>query len=548
MLHSTQRFKPGAHPADVARVSAEPTVQPQAARAKLLERQLAEQRTLTETATSVARGTAAEQILPRALHAAASLSGASSGLVLRLRGAQSAEVLAAYGDAPDVPLVGAILDLQPDGPVRRMTPADRVVRTDERLSAPVVVGGGVWGALALTGAEEGPFAEDRIAAFAELAGLAVAAAAARDRLFAAAAADPLTGLLNHRAFHERLDEETARAQRHGRPLALAIVDVDGFRALNDSVGHAAADEVLVEIARRLCAAVRAEDVVARVGHDQYALLLPETTKLQALALVERGRRSVSASPMPAGRWVTLSAGIADLDDDADGEIYRLTDRALYWSKANGRDRTWLYDADVVRELSAEERDANLERGQALMGVKALARAIDAKDPATSQHSDRVARIAVGLAGELGWSPDRIALLREAALVHDVGKLGVSDQILLKPALLTAEEQEAMRTHAPLGAEIAGEVLEAEQVAWVRHHHERPDGRGYPDGLIAEEIPPGAALIALADSLDVMVSDRPYSRPKSWREAIDECQALAGRQFDPDAVRALLALASAGAIA
>ncbi|MGZ4275179.1 MAG: HD-GYP domain-containing protein [Solirubrobacteraceae bacterium] len=180
-----------------------------------------------------------------------------------------------------------------------------------------------------------------------------------------------------------------------------------------------------------------------------------------------------------------------------------------------------------------------------MGVKALARAIDAKDPATSQHSERVARLAVRLATELGWEPERVALLCEAALVHDVGKLGVSDAILLKPALLTAEEHEEMRTHAQLGAEIAGEVLEPEQVAWVRHHHERPDGRGYPDGLIAEEIPQGAALIALADSVDVMVSDRPYSRPKSWPDAIAECRALAGRQFDPAAVDALVAVAATG---
>jgi diguanylate cyclase (GGDEF)-like protein/putative nucleotidyltransferase with HDIG domain len=432
--------------------------------------------------------------------------------------------------------------------VRRMGPADRVVRTGDRLAAPLTAGGAGWGALALTGAEEGPFAEDRIAAFAELAGLAVVAEDSRDRLAGQASSDALTGLLNHRAFHARLADEVARAQRHARPLALAVVDVDAFRPINETFGHAAADEVLVEIARRVCAAARAEDVVARVGDDQFALLLPETSKLQALALVERGRRAVAAAPMPTGCWVTLSAGIADLDDARDGELYRLADRALHWSKANGRDRAWLYDADVVRELGAEERDAGLERSQALMGVKALARAIDAKDPATSQHSERVARIAVRLATQLGWATERVALLREAALVHDVGKLGVSDQILLKPALLTAEEQEAMRTHAALGAEIAGEVLEPEQVAWVRHHHERPDGRGYPDGLIAEEIPAGAALIALADSLDVMVSDRPYSRPKSWTQAIDECRALSGRQFDPGAVRALLALAAGGAIA
>ncbi len=529
-------------------MSVQPAVHPAPAQSSLLARQLAEQRALTATATAVARGLPTDAIFPRALECAASLSGASSGVLLRLRGAQAAEVLAAWGDASDLPAAGMLLDLQPDGPVRRLGPGDGVVRTGERLAAPVTVDGGVWGALALTGAEPGPFAEDRVAACAELAGLAVAAAAARERLAAQASGDALTGLLNHRAFHERLAEEVARAQRHARPLALAVIDVDGFRALNNAVGHRAADEVLVEISRRLCAAARAEDVVGRVGNDQFALLLPETTKLQALALVERGRRSVAGAPMAAGSWVTLSAGLADLSDAAEGDLYRLADRALYWSKANGRDRAWVYDPDVVRELGAEERDAHLERGQALMGVKALARAIDAKDPATSQHSERVARIATRLAAHLGWSPERTAMLREAALVHDVGKLGVSDQILLKPALLTAEERETMSTHAALGAEIAGEVLEPEQVAWVRHHHERPDGRGYPDGLIAEEIPQGAALIALADSLDVMVSDRPYSRPKSWREAIEECRTLAGRQFDPAAVDALLALAASGAIA
>ncbi|MGZ4269634.1 MAG: diguanylate cyclase domain-containing protein [Solirubrobacteraceae bacterium] len=511
----------------------------------VLERRLAEQRARADIATAIARGTAAEEIFTRAVAAAARAAGASSAVVLRLCGGRDAEVLASWGDAPDVPAAGTVLALAADGPVRRLAPGDPLVRCDERLAAPVLVEGQVWGALALTGAEQGPFAEDAVAAFGELAGLAVAAAAGRERLAAHASADPLTGLLNHRAFHDRLAEEIGRGRRHGRPLALALVDVDAFRPLNDAIGHAAADDVLVEVARRLAAAVRAEDAIGRVGSDQFALLLPETTKLQALALVERGRRAVAATPIAGDRWVTLSAGVADLSDTAAGELYRLADSALYWSKAHGCDRAWIYDSEVVRELAAEDRDASVERGQALMGVKALARAIDAKDPATSQHSERVARLAVRLATELGWEPERVALLCEAALVHDVGKLGISDAILLKPALLTAEEHEEMRTHAQLGAEIAGEVLEPEQVAWVRHHHERPDGRGYPDGLIAEEIPQGAALIALADSVDVMVSDRPYSRPKSWPDAIAECRALAGRQFDPAAVDALVAVAATG---
>jgi HD-GYP domain-containing protein (c-di-GMP phosphodiesterase class II) len=153
-----------------------------------------------------------------------------------------------------------------------------------------------------------------------------------------------------------------------------------------------------------------------------------------------------------------------------------------------------------------------------------------------------------LAEELGWSRDRVALLREAALLHDVGKIGVPDAVLLKPSRLTLDEYEVVKEHAALGAKIVDELLSAEQVAWVRSHHERPDGAGYPDGLVADAIPDGARVLAVADAYDVMVSARPYSRPKPPAEATSEICHLAGSQFDLAVSSALAALHARGALA
>jgi HD-GYP domain-containing protein (c-di-GMP phosphodiesterase class II) len=150
-----------------------------------------------------------------------------------------------------------------------------------------------------------------------------------------------------------------------------------------------------------------------------------------------------------------------------------------------------------------------------------------------------------LAEAAGWPPQRVALLCEAALVHDVGKIGIPDAVLLKPGALTPEEYEQVKAHAELSAQIAAEVLDPEQVAWIRAHHERPDGRGYPAGLVGDDIPDGAALLAVADAFDVMTVSRPYSAPKTPTEALGECEALVGKQFARFAVDALLRLAVEG---
>jgi putative nucleotidyltransferase with HDIG domain len=175
----------------------------------------------------------------------------------------------------------------------------------------------------------------------------------------------------------------------------------------------------------------------------------------------------------------------------------------------------------------------------------LARAVDAKDPSTRQHSERVSEVAKVLAGALGWTADDASALRDAGLVHDVGKIAVPDAILFKPDRLTSEEFRRVRAHAALGAEIVADVLSGAQVAWVRGHHERWDGAGYPDGLAGEGIPEGARILTLADAWDVMTSARPYGVPLSREDALTECRRCSGAQFWPEAVEALERLVADG---
>ncbi|HEX2016832.1 MAG TPA: diguanylate cyclase [Solirubrobacteraceae bacterium] len=368
----------------------------------------------------------------------------------------------------------------------------------------------------------------------------------REDLMARAGKDPLTSLNNHRVFHERLAAEVSRARRHGEQLSLALIDVDHFKQINDNHGHQVGDHVLASVAELLRDVARSEDILARIGGDEFALLLPHTGETEAFAAVDRLRCAVSEAPLVDGAQVTLSAGLCDLASAHDADsLFRFADGALYWSKEHGRDVAWIYDASVIRQLSAQERAEHLQQSQALIGIRALARAIDAKDPNTRQHSDRVAALAARLAGVLGWGFDRVALLSEAAMIHDVGKLGVPDAVLLKPGPLSGEEYGLLKLHPALSAQIVEDVLRPEQVAWIRAHHERPDGLGYPAGLTEAEIPLGAALLTLADVFDVMTVSRSYSARKTHAEALRECRRLVGRQFTGEAVQALEELSRRG---
>jgi diguanylate cyclase (GGDEF)-like protein/putative nucleotidyltransferase with HDIG domain len=508
-------------------------------------------------ATAVAAGSPPAGIFALVSLDAGRLLGADCAAIVRYQDAEHVAILGRWthdehaADAPD-----GIVEVPPGSLLDRLRCGDAIARGRlegkyrcTRLAAPVRSGAALWGALVVVTYdphEFAPGAEERLREYADLIATSVANAEDRARLDREATTDALTGLPNHRAFRERLAEEVSRAQRHDRPLTVALVDVDGFRGLNDQAGPDRADEVLVEIGALLGRALREEDILARMGADEYGVIFVESERHQALLIADRARRAVAEAPLRHRLRATVSIGLCDLEaaSSAD-EALRRADAALFWAKEHGRDLCWLYDPAVVRELDERQRTRELDRSQALVGLRALARAIDAKDPATQEHSERVAALSVRLAVARGWTPDRVALLRDAALLHDVGKIGVPDAILLKGGPLDDDEFAVVREHAVLGARIVGDVLEQEQVAWIAGHHERPDGSGYPAALKGEAVPEGAALLALADAWDVMVSDRSYSAPMTLDAALAEAHLCAGTQFDAGAVEALDTLAERG---
>jgi HD-GYP domain-containing protein (c-di-GMP phosphodiesterase class II) len=241
--------------------------------------------------------------------------------------------------------------------------------------------------------------------------------------------------------------------------------------------------------------------------------------------------------------VSLSIGICELADAPDVRtLIMRADNALYTAKHAGRAtiRSWTRDDEPVGAQI-------LARRHGLLGLRALARAADLRDAPTQRHSERVAQIVSLLAREAGWSRADVAAIIAAGVVHDVGKVAVPDAVLVKPAALDAIEYELVKRHAVVGAEITAEILDHAQTAWVRHHHERWDGRGYPDGLAGETIPLGARLLAIADALDVMVSARVYKPAMSLETALEECRRQSGQQFCPQVVAVLEAAVAKGAM-
>lgn len=527
------------------------------------ERLAAEQSSLRRVATAVVGGDPPERIYELVAVEAAALLNAGAAGILRLANEHDAVVMGSWADHEGGRYEpGTTISVQPGSDVAQALSTNLPVRVDTHepdsqvarlgysssIVTPIRVGGKHWGVLAVadTGTSSRSGAdEERLGEFAHLLATSIASIEDRAKLAAQASSDPLTGLANHRTLHQRLAAELARAKRHERPLSFAVIDVDNFKQLNDIGGHEAGDDLLAAVTACLSKLARAEDTLGRLGGDEFAWILPDTTRQQALIAVERARRMIAAAVRDPFR-VTVSAGICDTSVTADPvELIRFADGALYWSKAHGRNQCWIYDPAVVDELSAQERAERLERSQALLGLRALARAIDAKDPATREHSERVSALVGKLARVAGWSDEKAVLLSEAALVHDVGKIGIPDATLRKTEALTEVERELIRGHAELAARIVEGVLSSEQVEWIRTHHERPDGRGYPRGLREHEIPEGAALLAVADAWDVMTVSRPYSNPKTSDAALAECVALVDFQFTRSAVAALLALQAGG---
>ena len=375
------------------------------------------------------------------------------------------------------------------------------------------------------------------------------------RLEALATTDPLTGLLNHRSMVDALDAELARAARIERPCTVLFLDIDHFKALNDTSGHVAGDAALHEFAALTRECLRGY-TVGRWGGEEFIALLPEIGLAEAVAVAEDVRLAVAARTLSiaGGLRLTCSVGVAAYPDHGRERdtLLQAADEAMYAAKRLGRNQVRTADDPAVDALRASEAGASREE-EALAGtVEALAALVSARDSYSREHTEEVGLMSVLLAQTLGLSGMEARQIGVAGRLHDIGKVAVPDTLLHKRETLQNDEMEQMRRHPVVGAEVFSHIPGLRPLApLIRAHHERWDGGGYPDGLCGEAIPLGARILAVADAYAAMTSDRPYhsAQDRDWAQA--EIERKAGSQFDPAVVQALgevLARIDLGALA
>lgn len=471
--------------------------------------------------------------------------------------------------------------------------------SESAIALPVVYADQLMGVLYVETVEAWEFVEEEILLLRTLADQVAGAlhnALSFQKAQEQAITDGLTGVKTHRFFMEALAAEWKRSTRGGRPFSLVLVDLDHFKFVNDFHGHLAGDTVLQRIGRLLEQNCRRSDVVARYGGDEFVVLMPETNKEQAVQMASKLRACIDGDPFLHAKNLTGSFGVASfpMHGSTPQELIQVADSSMYMSKHQGGNAVSTADHVDPREAQKWKRDVleaylgvtlkrlfstgpeafdeiyrrleqftqsleqNPEMADVALGgsengtplsqlspaiietITSLAFAIDAKDHYTQGHSQKVASYAVllaeALAGEGRLSQAEVEEIRLAALLHDVGKVGIPEAILNKTGPLNGEEWEIMKTHTSLGARVLEplRVMGALQRI-IRHHHEFYDGSGYPDQLSAAQIPFGARVVAIADAFDTITSDRTYKKARSPEDALAELLRCAGAQFDPELV-------------
>ena len=354
--------------------------------------------------------------------------------------------------------------------------------------------------------------------------------------------DALTALFNRRRALEQLEMEIKRAQRYEGRFSLMIADIDNFKLFNDTYGHPLGDEIIKRVANILLKRARSSDFVARFGGDEFMLILPEAFRADAKKVADSMRAALSASPYvaPDGARIPLrmSFGASSFPEDGHdaASLIAVADANLYESKR------WGGDTVTVRP---EPITGDTVDSRAFSTLDSLVSAVDNKDHYTRRHSAQVAEYSGLIAKVLGLGNDQMEGLQVAALLHDVGKIGVPDRILRKPGSLTTKELEYMRQHPLIGSMMImqhlPESLEVKDA--VAAHHERWDGKGYPSQLLGRQIPLLARVLSVADSFSAMITDRPYHAALDQREALEKIIEGSGTQFDPDMVKAFVAVMS-----
>ena len=346
----------------------------------------------------------------------------------------------------------------------------------------------------------------------------------------------ISSLMTLPAFRAQLELDVERAQRYGRPLTVAILDIDRFRYLNMKRGYATGDKVLSAVGEVLAGRTRALDLTCRAGADEFVMLLSETPLGEAQIVLER--ILVALEEVEAGdhRGVSASVGIAGLrhGQSADSLLGQAA-MALEVARVEGGGRIQLADG-----TEGEPGQVASTIGSNVEVVAALAQALEERDQYTGEHSESVVDLTERVAQAMGLDEDQVKDVRTAALLHDIGKVGIPDEILHKNGPLDEREWEIMRQHPVIGERIMRAIPGMGSIARVvRHEHERWDGGGYPDGLVGDAIPLPSRIILACDAYHAMVSDRPYREAMPHHDAMAELTANAGSQFDPEVVQALV---------
>lgn len=374
----------------------------------------------------------------------------------------------------------------------------------------------------------------------------------------AAITDSLTGLYNRSHFANVIDSEFSRSRRYGHRLSIILADLDNFKAINDTYGHQVGDMVLRQVAQILRHSVREVDTVVRYGGEEFVIIVPESSLSQAAELAERLREAVDKQPGPEelhGHRITASLGVASDEDSrvtTTAELLSLCDQAMYAAKQAGRNavvtsdelsgsvETSICDPGEVEDLRRQVVSLSVQAKEAyVQSIWALVQALEARDEFTARHSQNVTFFAEQTVRQMGLSPALTRSVRLAAMLHDIGKIGVPDSVLLKPGPLTESERAILRKVPQLSTNIVDHmrILQAE-LPMIRHQREYYDGTGYPLGLKGEQIPIGSRVLMVADAFDALTSDRIFRPSRSVEDALAEMRAHAGTQFDPKVVEAL----------
>lgn len=369
--------------------------------------------------------------------------------------------------------------------------------------------------------------------------------------------DALTGIGSRRLLEDELEAECARSKRYKRPFSVAILDLDNFKTINDVLGHGTGDEALRKLAECMTSQKRIPDILTRYGGDEFVMLMPETEANDALKFMERIRSKVQQIQVQENILMTISCGIAqNMPDfsDSSSNIIRRADLALYEAKSAGRNCVMLWNERMSKVLKAGdiefEKIKKLKRRVAglseqaekmfMQSIWSLVKALEAKDPYAKKHSESVMHYAVGIAKMMKMPHRDLDVIRRAAMIHDIGKIGVPDSILSKPSDLTPHERKIIEQHPLIGVRILDKMsFLKHEVAIVRSHHEKWNGEGYPDGLSNTKIPIGARIMAVADTFDALISDRAYHHSRPIEEAVGIIIDSSGYDFDPEAVEALV---------